>query len=76
MIAYVLRVAAGLIASWLLMVAVGIAHADWIPALPTIGFMTAWLLTLLVFAAWTSVSTVYELAKYLDKRAHENRRFR
>lgn len=37
--------AAALISAWGLMIVVGIVHADWIPALPMLGFGTALTIT-------------------------------
>lgn len=46
-----------LASAWLLMIGVGIVHADWITALPTIGFRTAVLLSMLgVVRAATAVA--------------------
>lgn len=39
---------AWLVTAWLLMLAVGVVRAEWIPALPTIGFRLALLLSMLV----------------------------
>lgn len=36
---------------WLLMLAVGIVHHEWIPACPTIGFW--WSLLLVILLKWT-----------------------
>ncbi len=37
-----------LVTAWLLMLAVGVAHAEWVTGLPTVGFWWALLLVLLV----------------------------
>jgi Na+-driven multidrug efflux pump len=41
-----------LVNGWLLMLAVGIAHAEWVPALPTIGYWWAVLLAMLLRGAF------------------------
>ena len=44
------------LAGWLFMLAVGMAHHEWVPPLPTIGFWWAYLLVLLIaitFAIYT-----------------------
>ena len=43
-----LSIFAGLFGGWLLMLAVGVAHSEWIPELPTIGYRAAVLLVLLL----------------------------
>ena len=40
---------------WMLMLAVGIAHAEWIPTLPTIGYWWAVLLVVLTRGLFTAV---------------------
>lgn len=40
----ILLVAAWVVSAWVLMVTVGVVHAEWIPQLPTIGFGVALLL--------------------------------
>jgi hypothetical protein len=52
-----------LTSAWVLMIGVGIVHADWIPALPTIGFRTAMLLSLLVVGRLTVAATLVEVRK-------------
>ncbi len=42
-----------LLAGWLLMLAVGIAHHEWIHALPTIGYSTAIWLAVLIRIVFT-----------------------
>lgn len=37
---------------WLLMLGVGVVHAEWIPALPTIGYYWAVVVTLIVQSIW------------------------
>lgn len=52
--ALVIKVVSDLTDGWLLMLAVGLAHAQWVPGLPTIGYWWAVLLVVLtrpVFAA-------------------------
>lgn len=51
--------------AWLLMLIVGIVHADWLPALPTVGYWTTLLLCALLFgmrflqvAAVSTVKTI------------------
>jgi hypothetical protein len=54
--------------AWLLMLGVGIVHADWIPWLPTIGFPTALLLSLLSFARSLVAMVVGYANKAGDRR--------
>lgn len=46
--ALLLKASSDLMAGWFLMLAVGIAHAEWLPMLPTIGFWWAVLLVVLL----------------------------
>lgn len=43
-----------LLAGWLLMLAVGVAHADWWPAVPTISYWPAVTLAALLSAAFAA----------------------
>lgn len=52
-----------LMTAWLFMLAVGVAHAEWIPQLPTIGLWWALLLVVLTRALFTGY------AKTQDKRS-------
>ncbi len=50
-------IAGTLLRGWWLMLGVGIAHAEWISALPTIGYWWACLLAALLCAAFTPYQT-------------------
>lgn len=47
-----------LIGGWELMLAVGLAHAEWVPALPTIGYWWAVLLILLLRGTFSATRPV------------------
>lgn len=49
-----LAIAYALFAGWLFMLAVGVARAEWLPGLPTIGFGSAVLIAGLLRAAFAS----------------------
>lgn len=50
-----LKVARDLMTGWLVMLAVGVARAEWTPALPTIGYWWAALLVALTRGLFTAV---------------------
>lgn len=52
-----------LASAWLLMIGVEIVHDDWIPALPTLGFRTALLLSLLGIGRTTFAAILLEVRK-------------
>lgn len=45
-----------LFGGWMLMLAVGVAHHDWVPGLPTIGYWWAVLLVWLLQGAFSTVT--------------------
>jgi|SRR5690349_5636967 len=47
-----------LLGDWLLMILVGVVHADWIPALPTVSFGTASVVFVILFWICVVVRTV------------------
>ncbi|MCX5066951.1 hypothetical protein OOJ91_13950 [Micromonospora lupini] len=49
-----------LLGGWALMLAVGIARAEWLPALPTIGYWPAVLLSALLRSALTNPASTKE----------------
>jgi hypothetical protein len=49
-----LSIFAVLFGGWMLMLAVGVAHSEWISGLPTIGYKTAVLLVLLLRGVFSS----------------------
>lgn len=49
-----------LLCGWLFMLAVGIAHHDWVPALPPIGYGTSVLILTLLRAAFATVPSYKE----------------
>jgi formate/nitrite transporter FocA (FNT family) len=51
------KAASDLITAWYLMLAVGVAHAEWLHKLPTIGYWWALLLVVLVRPLFTSTAT-------------------
>ncbi len=51
------NVLATLLRGWLLMLAVGVIHHDWIPACPTVGYGTAVLLAVLISGGLVLVPT-------------------
>lgn len=61
---------AWLVGSWMLMLTVGIVHAEWIPQLPTIGYRLALLLTTISLVRVVLGSMLGGLGKVIggDKR--------
>lgn len=39
------------LSGWAFMIAVGVAHAEWVPSLPTIGFWPAFIIAMLLGSA-------------------------
>lgn len=66
---FLLRYGSMLLVAWAIMLAVGIVHAEWIPALPPIGFALTVMLVAVAFAVRWAVATCFALAAYVDKVA-------
>lgn len=60
---YALTLIGVFVSGWLFMLAVGIAHADWIPTLPTIRYGTACWLMVLLHGAWMFKTMAQDLSK-------------
>lgn len=58
--------AAWLVTAWMLMLAVGVVHAEWIPQLPTIGFGLALLLSFLLVVRALVSATLAEISKAIN----------
>lgn len=43
----------GAVSGWAFMIAVGVAHAEWVPIVPTIGFGAAWIIMSLLSLAFS-----------------------
>jgi hypothetical protein len=52
-----------LCSAWLLMLTIGIAHAQWVPALPTIGFVPALLIAGLLAARMVVTASCLQIIK-------------
>ncbi len=68
-----LRAAATWFAAWMLMIAVGIVHGDWIPALPTIGYGTSLILTAIAVGTHYVIDLVNFTATYVSREASKRR---
>lgn len=58
--------AAWLTTAWMLMLAVGVVHAEWIPQLPTIGFGLALLLSTLAMIRALVTAALGEIGKAIN----------
>jgi len=72
---YLRNVIVGMLASmvcafsdgWMLMLAVGIAHAEWVPALPTIGYWWAVLIVYLLRGVFSKIAPARVTASDLHR---------
>jgi hypothetical protein len=64
-----LMAAMWLVSSWLLMLGVGIIHADWVHALPTIGFPISLLLNALAVIRVMAAATSQVMVKRVEAQA-------
>lgn len=58
--------AAWLMTAWMLMLMVGVVHAEWIPQLPTIGFGLALLLAFLTMVRALVAAVLAEVGKAIN----------
>lgn len=58
--------AAWLMTAWMLMLMVGVVHAEWIPQLPTIGFGLALLLAFLTMVRAMVAAVLGEVGKAIN----------